>query len=360
MFPPVRQRLCIVLAAALAGLMYLWGGEAAFAARGIEAPALLGAASPAQAVGWFVLLSIPAAILCALTAATGNPVGGVFALAVGLLFPAAAGGSVDPWLRATESSAAYWSLVGETLIWAAILLVATLTIYALGLWLRATAPAVITGRPADEHEPRPNDTPDPDDMPDSDTAAQTRETLRRTIGDEAAAAFAAMQRTSRTTRHASAQTHMLLSGLVATVIGLFLAALLIRSAEPQQALWGVGLAFLLAGVVAHQLFPRSHPLGVLLSPLLAAILWYAWAAVTLGDAPVMLYSYYTGDFPHGALALPIHYASAGVAGAAAGVGWSHALLGGQETDERPSGAHDAPAPEAKDQTSETSDQRPVD
>ena len=64
----------------------------------------------------------------------------------------------------------------------------------------------------------------------------------------------------------------------------------------------------------------------MLSPLAAATLWYAWVATGGLPEVSLLRAYFTDQLPNAAMGLPIYYASAGVAGAALGLGWSQDLI----------------------------------
>ena len=69
--------------------------------------------------------------------------------------------------------------------------------------------------------------------------------------------------------------------------------------------------------------------SILLAPTLTSAAWYLFIGLTGGSGDQMLAAHFAGESWNVGLALPIHYASAGVAGAAIGIGWSQQLLSPQ-------------------------------
>lgn len=310
MLPSIRQRLVIALAVLVTGLLYLRHAEAAISADG-KGITLLGSATPTTAIIDFALVTLPGVALAGLAGSAGNPLGGIFALAAALVFAAVKGGSIDVWLRSAPSSAAYWRLLGETVMWMALWIVAAPICYSMGKKFRAIWPASWK------------------------QAEQWRDNLDRMSGSRGVfwgftmpikgGAGALMGR--KENDPPLSDSVQLLGGMaVATAVGAAVAPLLLRSSDIWQVNWGLFFAFTAAGIAAHQIFPARNPMGILLSPFLAAIGWYAYIAISGDGAETMLTAFYSGESWHAGLALPIHYASAGVAGAAAGIGWSHGMI----------------------------------
>ena len=117
---------------------------------------------------------------------------------------------------------------------------------------------------------------------------------------------------------------MAVSAVIASLFGVFV----IRSAEVGQVVWPLLIGFTTSTIIAHQFFPRSHPLALLLTPAITGAIWHAYAAITWsgGGSELLLLAYFENRIAGPALGLPIHFASAGITGAAIGLGWSHALI----------------------------------
>lgn len=270
------ERILIAAGFFAAWWLYDRAAASAHAADGTEGLSLLLAASPAKASVALIVATLLAAGVGAVIGALTQPLMGVFVFTGGLALVAGRGGSLDPWLRNVESSSAYFTLAGETAIWAAVMAVV------LGLYSR-----LFNFRPLEKESPQ---------------------ALARGNG---------LQDFSGV--------------LVVTVIGFILTAKLLQAVNSGQVVCGLIASFVVSAMVAHRLFPKSHPLGILLSPLLAALGGYLWIALFGGDGERMLGGYFQGRFWAVGLALPAHYASAGVAGAAIGLGWSQSL--GHEASE---------------------------
>jgi hypothetical protein len=297
----LRQRSVLLIGAILAAFIWLQGIPAWTSAQGVAGASLLYAASPGQSIGLAIVLGAIVVIIAAATAALARVLHGVLALAVGLVFPAVRGGTIDEWLREAGSSQAYWLFVGESLLWALLIALAAVAIAAGARQLRPRLRWTRMTPQQEGHfwgfEPPLN-----------------------------AGVLAGSSSRSPLPPARRRRVNLLASTFVSTVIGATIAAMLVRSIEPWQVVWGIGIAFTVGSLLGHQMFPASNPLGLIVSPLIAAALWYGWAAITGGSSARMLHDYFGGSFTHAALALPIYYASAGVAGAAAGTLWSQAMF----------------------------------
>jgi hypothetical protein len=291
----MRQRLMILLAIFAAGFVMAGAAKSGAPADASGPYSLLYAAAPSEAMFWLVVFSAVAVCIGAVAGAFGNPLGGVFVVAMALIYPATRGGGIDLWLRAVESERDYWRLIMEMHLWAAWAVLVIFGAMALGQALARWFPGVFV-QVADPEEI--------EELPDEVTTEESR----IPVG-----------------------LQPVLGALLAAVVGLVLTPFWVRSPDPQQVAWGLGAAYLLAGLFGHQTFPGGHPIGVLLAPFLGGAFWYVMVATDAGGAVAqaeggLLEVYFSKDLIRGSLAMPVHYASAGLAGVTMGVGWSQVLL----------------------------------
>ena len=312
MFPALRQRIAILIFAIVGGLLYLQAVPVARAADGSEGCTLVFAASSAEAIGTFALFSIPVVILAALVSSLGSPLAGVFTMAVAAIFAAVGGGSIDQWVRAAPGASAYWGLALDAALWAVGAGAAILACYWLSGHIRLRLPARWR---ADDHWR--------DEM---DHDAVKRHELFWGFDPPSTVGVLAALSQDPTSARPSRWEWAAGSGIICLLVGGVLSQLLIQSAEVWQVTWGAGLGFAFAALIAHQLVPVRNPIFILLSPIVAAMLLYALFALGGGDRVELLQRYFDNDLPGAALGLPIFHASAGVAGAAVGVGWSEVLI----------------------------------
>ena len=320
MFPSFRQRIMILLGVIVAGWIYVRIAPAAQAADGREGLTLLASAMPILAVMKFALVMLLAAIVGAFVGAWGNPLAGVFTMATALACAAVAGGGIDQWLGRVDSSRIYLTWAVEAGLWTALVWSLGSMCLEGGSRLRSRVRSL-----TDDSDQLSADSPTSDRESQDQPSAATRDPIRRLLAD------------TRTLPKA-VQTGGALAA--AMIVGSIAGSILMPTSDTWQVVWGLIVAYAIAGLVADQLFPRAQPMAILLSPLCSAVLWYLLAGLTGGEGDAMLQAYYTGQLWHMALALPIHYASAGVAGAAVGIGWSRYLGGGA------TGVAQAPEPEA--------------
>lgn len=316
----MKQRVGVVAVIVLGGLLYRHGVDAMRVAGGAEGASLLAADSPISALGQLLSVTLAVIVMGSVISALGNPLAGVFAAATALVVPSIVNGPIDQWLRSATSSAAYWTLALEAGLWAAIVAGLTWIIYSTAGRLRARMP---------------------------------KSWLPVTIGEddaavESGAGWDVVELAAKSTKMRPAMIQSILAGAAATLIGLFPTAILMQTSAVNQAGWSIFVSFIIAGVLAHQLFPSRNPIGVLISPLLTAMLWYVYAALTQDGSAGMLSNYYTDHFVNGATALPIFYASAGVAGAAMGIGWSQVLIQAHLAEQAATEREDDPQAAATD------------
>ena len=321
MFPNMKQRVGVVAMVVIGGLLYRHGVDAMRVAGGAEGASLLAADSPISAFGQLLSVTLAVVIMGSIVSALGNPLAGVFAAATALVVPAIVGGPIDEWLRSAAGASDYWTLAIEAGVWAVIITAVAKVIVTTAERLQARLPEIWFDEVADEGD----------------------------HNDESGLGWDVVTMVAKSVKMRPAVMQSTLAAASATIIGLLPTAILMQTSAVNQAGWSIFVSFIIAGVLAHQLFPSRNPIGILISPLLTAMIWYIYAAVTQDGSTSMLSSYFTDHFVNGATALPIFYASAGVAGAAMGIGWSQALikahLAEQKLAERREGESDSPEPQ---------------
>lgn len=302
MLPKTRQRLLVLLAVLVGGAAWVWPSSVLLAADGSTGISLLSARwHPVAATAFVVVTGVPALLLALVAAAAGNPILGVLASALALCILAGYGGSMHGWLERQEAlSGAYAELIAEVLIWQAGVLL-------LLLLIRRARPALRRGWPALAFDDR------------ADGAFALRLTRPWSVG----------------------------AGLVCAVVAAAVGFFLIRKGDSGQVLGSLLVAFTLGGLAAGAAFPGCNPLGLLFSPALVAIGAYAWVLLRLGDDPEQIRAAWhiqegagggtRSLLPGLALALPIHYASAGLAGCCIGIGLGGSSAAGDDDEQASKG-----------------------
>lgn len=290
--PPTVYRLFIVVAVAVCGILYIQALPVARAADGTEGFTLLLSAEPLTAAVWVAVLTAVAVAVALAATAIGRPTAGVFVVAAGLAIAAAKGGSIDGWLRRADGTGLYGFFAAEMLAWTGLWVAVTLVVYQFNAFLQKLAPERAEGV--------------------AEGAASVPEPTWWGAAD-------AMEGRS------GVGAELLAAG-TCIVIGSVGVAVLVRVPQWPQVVWGVGISYLIAGLVAHQVSPVRNPLLFVLSPLIAGLGWYVYIAMQGMDRTELLHHYFQGQFWPAGLALPVHYASAGVAGAMFGRAWSQGML----------------------------------
>lgn len=278
----------IAAAAVVGGLVWLGAAEPLSAADGSAGLSLLDARVGVLAGGLVLLaLGLPALVMGLGVSATGHPLSGVFSVSVGLLFLAGAGGSAEGYLRRHALPAGYGWLLVEALLWAGLVLGLLAAVHRLRPGLRRRLARLAT--PKQKH-----------------------------WGDEI--------------RLGPPDGRAMLAGVVAAAAGGVGCVVLVQSEATGQVIGSLVLSFTLAGLLAQMLVGPANPVGVLLSPLAVAVGAYGYVLVGAGygSEDALLAAWYARELPGPALVLPIFYASAGVAGAAMGIGLGQAVHAARE------------------------------
>lgn len=322
MFPSLRTRLLITIAAIAGSMLWVSAAEAAMAPDGSGGISLITAGSFGKATAMILLAGLPALIMGLVISALGNPLSGLFAAAIGLCSLAVTGGEMNGWIDRTNAGLPgdYLKLAMETLLWFAAVIVFLIVAMKLRPSIRKTIPKLV-----DKHH----------------FGSNTQ--LRKF--------------------NASAWT----AGGITALVGGILSFLLLRTAESGQVVGGLILAFMIAAfvgmLVAGSIFgelrrdsdtdqgegqdkgskierlvaPPRNPIPVLLAPAVVAIIGYLLTMVAFSDKADLLASWYSGGVLGIARALPIHYASAGIIGCCLGIGWAQAVAGDSSSHEEETG-----------------------
>ncbi len=315
MFPDFRQRVILTVAVVIGGLLYLAAGRVAMAAEGWDGCTLLFAGSPVGAAFAFAITSIVVCFIAGTASATGNPLAGPFVIAAALAFPAVAGGSIDDWLRYHDLPGGYRVLAVEVLLWGGLLFA--------GMW--ATPLIRNRVRPRLPHW-LAGDSAEPRDAPVIQWVWSSPE-----MQDEGF--FGLVEQIAEATRLSPGRVQEALGTAVTLLAAWGLSILLLRVPDVGQVTVGLVLGFTLGSLLGHQMFPATRPVGFLLCPFVLAACTYLWVAATYRSEDAVLHAAFRigdllaeGTLARTALALPIAYASAGVAGVTLGVGWSQVII----------------------------------
>ena len=274
MLPSIRQRLIISTAVVLGAVCWLWVAWALQAADGSSGLALTSARVGLVGATVIVLLAgLPAMGVGLITSATGHPMSGIFAVSAALSMLAATGGSMEGWLRQAALPSDYGWLAIETLIWQAGMILMLTVIQRLRSPIRTRWPALA---------------------------------FRDHLGVDVHIRFPTVQ--------------TLLAGFVSAGVASVMGYFLILNASSGQVICGLIIAFLIGSLIGQTAFPQTNPVGVLSSPFLVAVVFYVYVIIRFDDGDQLLGAWYTQSLPGLALALPVHYASAGLMGCALGLG----------------------------------------
>ena len=274
MLPSIRHRLMIAVAVIVGALSWSLVTGVLRAPDGSTGLVLFGGG--ARSIGnllFIVLAGLPALFLALLTSAAGNPLSGVFVGSASLCLLAGLGGPADGWLRRAELPGDVVWLIVETLVWAVGLAVVILGI------------------------------------------AQQRQPLRGWV------------------RWLQADTHLggalrlglpdakaIGAGLLCAAAGSGLAFVAVRTTDGGQVIGSLMLVYGIGAFLAQMVLSPQNPVPILMSPLAAALVTYGYILASYNSADHFYGAWFDGSLPASALVLPIQYASAGVAGSAAGIG----------------------------------------
>ncbi len=321
MFPSFRQRLLVLVAMIACGLMYLYSYRVMLVDDGARGATLLFAASPVGAIGRMMVVTVAAILVGSLVAAIGSPLAGVFTMAAALTFAAVPAGTIHDFIMNASGGGDYYLLAVELLVWGVILLGSTVAIFRLSFLLRCRLPnALLAGDTWRDELDVASQKPDGGIFWGYTPTVKKSGPLANVPPSEGGD---------------SSALPLWQQGLAATLVTMLIGGLashfLLRSQEVFQCLWSLGFAFCFGAVIAHQIFPLRNPLYILAAPFVAGMIFYIYTGATLSGGDELSYAFVTPNVPRTptivgpAMALPIFYASAGLAGAVIGLGWSHIL-----------------------------------
>jgi hypothetical protein len=280
MLPSQTQRMLLLLAVVVATPGW-WVAASWLAPMDGLGGWTLGSARPgvAAAVGLVVLAGIPALGMAVLLAAAGNPLTGLLALAVSGAIAGGGAGLAGVARRADEAGGVetlQLKLGAELVTWFVLLTLAGAGIDAARRWVEPRLPERLTSR-----------------------------------------------HLGGSVRLVGLDGPSLIAGLITAVVGGGLGWVLIASREPGQAVGGLALGFTAGALVGHAVMPSPRVWPSLLAPAAAGLAAYggvAWRYQGVGGGDALLQAIYVEGLPGLALALPVHYVTAGVAGVCLGLG----------------------------------------
>jgi hypothetical protein len=279
MLPQLKHRLVIGLSLVIGAFCWLLALGALTAADGSTGLSLMDArVGLVPAVVIVLAAGLPAIIAGLIAASTGNPLAGTFTISFSLMPLAAMGGSIEGYLKRTELPGGFRPLASEAIIWLVLLAVIFIVIDRLRTKVRPGLQKLA---------------------------------VKRHMGTRTQLAFPSLR--------------PLLAGLVAAGAGAFICNILIQTSDGGQVNCGLILGFGVAAMIAQLTVPHRNPLVILLSPLLVAAVAYLYTAWAYPAGDELLYDLYSRNLLNLALALPIQYASSGVAGCALGIGLAQTL-----------------------------------
>lgn len=322
----MRQRLAVLVIAIVGGMLLTSATATAHAPDGADGVTLLLAGSPVMAILGVLAIGAVVALLASGVGTLGNPIVGVFTLGVAMTVAAVYGGTIDGTLRSSGESSVYWALTGETIVWMVVMAALVTVCIAAARRLRCVCPWC-RAEPGDE--PEKGDAESRNAHQVARRRFEAMDMFHATSGSPYVAGGvgqAVVESIVPTDSPRRGWVQMGLCTLVAVVIGGGVASLLLRSEDTGQVVGGLVGAMLIGGVIGHRLFPTRSALPAVLAPGLVGVIGHVWAAVSQPTGEAFLGGYFAGELSGAALALPVYFLSAGLAGTAMGIGWSQAMM----------------------------------
>lgn len=296
MLPRITQRLMMLTALTISTLCLLPALTMLTPADGSPGLSLMDTrAGLVWACGLLLLAGLPALLLGLYVSSSGNPLSGVFTIGFAFMILAAKGGSMTGLIyRQAERPAdhprggsIFMQLEIEMVIWvlAWSVMMFLLRLYRLRI-RRLFVPSILQTNFSSQMEIEEDDTP----------------------------RFVLLVRP-------------LLAGLLCAVLGWLLCRALMQTPTSGQVIGSILLAFTIAGLSARLILPTGNVVYLLLSPLLVGFVSYAMGALTHGSASAdsLILRWQQGEITAPMLAMPIHWASAGLVGVSVGVGMAQGI-----------------------------------
>ena len=284
MFPRLPQRMFIGVTMVLGGLVWLSAKQFLSAQDGSGGISLLSAQiGPVGAMALVLAASVPTVVMSVLVSARGNPLAGIFAASATLGVLAVDGGAMIDWIRMQDEAdalpSAYGGLILETLFWQLPLVVLIITIGKARDSVRRRWPILSS----DKH----CGTEPPWSLPNL-----------QAIG----------------------------GGLLCALVSGVLCFLILRVGDTKQVIVSLLIVFTIGGLMGQMVFPQPNPIAILLSPMIVAVAGYAYVQVKFNSSGQTLAAIWDMTLRGPPLALPIHFASAAVAGSSVGIGWAQVIV----------------------------------
>ncbi|MFN3168305.1 MAG: hypothetical protein ACE37H_14695 [Phycisphaeraceae bacterium] len=296
MLPTITQRLMMTAAIVLGVLCWLPVLPMLEAPDGSSGLSLLDArVGMAWACAVLLLAGLPALLAGLYVSSSGNPLSGVFTLAVSLMVIAGKGGSMTGLVRRQAERPKGESSGGSIFMQLEIEMV----LWALALCFMMFLIRRFRHRVRERLVPRRLKTPF---------------TQRTPIVEEDTPRFVLQVRPA-------------LAGLLCGVLGWVLCRFLMQTPDTGQVIGAILLSFLLAGLTARLALPTGNVVFLLLSPLGVGFVAYAYAAVLHGSLSSLelIDAWQRGQIDGPMYAMPIHWASAGLVGVTTGIGMAQAI-----------------------------------
>ena len=295
MLPTITHRLMMAAAITLGTLAWLLAFGRLLAPDGSAGISLMDARSGTVWSGlWLLVAGLPALAGALYLAAAANPLSGVFSVGFSLMILAGFGGSAQglyhrqPGWGSGSGGAMYIRLEIELALWAAAW---CLLMFLMHRYRETIRSRWVPGRL------RTSYTPAPGKLPEQDTPKFVLHVVP------------------------------ILAGLFCAALGWLGCVLMIQSTSNGQVIGSILFCFTVASLVARLAVPTGNALFLVLSPLLTGFVAYAYSAVVHADASAtdLIGLLHGGKLLGPAMALPIHWASAGMVGVAAGIGVAQAI-----------------------------------
>lgn len=283
----MRHKLIVVISIVIGGAVWACAANVLRASDGSSGISLVSAqASPVTAAVVTVLYGLPAIVLGLVAVASRKAASGILVTAVSLCLLAIAGGEQAGWMYRADLPGEYGRLIVEMIVWQVGLVVVVLLYQHFADPMRRRFPALI------------------------DSA--WRQGLDVNV------------------LHWDRST--ILGGVICSFVAWIVAGLLMRTSSTGQIVGALIAGFGFGGFMAQLILPRSNPVGVIFSPMVVAIAAYALVLYRFEGRDEVLAAWYRlggadgampARLPALAMALPIHFISAGVAGCCLGAGLGH-------------------------------------
>ncbi len=297
MLPTITQRLMMTAAIVLGTLCWLPVLPMLRPADGYAGLSLLDArAGVVWACIALLLAGLPALIAGLYVSSSGNPLSGVFTIAVSLMIMAGHGGSMQGLIwrqaeRATDQpqgGSVFMQLAIEMVLWALAWCLMMFLVRRFRHRIRAAFVPKLLKTPFKK----------------VDVPIEEEDTPRFVL-----------------------QVRPAMAGLLCGALAWILCRFIMQTPDNGQVIGSILVAFLLAGLTARLTLPTGNVVFLLLSPLLVGFVSYAYGSVLHGtlSAQELQMAWQRGQIVGPMLAVPIHWASAGLIGVSVGIGMAQAI-----------------------------------